>query len=182
MTTASDAMADTDPCMGDGPLRFMPDRAKGEEALAHVVARWPGATPARASAALYLAERRHLNLHARPVFGGPFVAGPDGPVAAFLQRDGTLVPPGIGTGAAVVVGGRDPGALSRSDVACLDAAVALCRSMPASGLVDMLRRDPAWVAAGVGGTVDHAAMVDADNPHRDAVLREAREFAAFGVF
>jgi hypothetical protein len=75
----------------------------------------------------------------------------------------------------------DKQALSPSDIECLDEAIAFCRARGFRALSNLTHQERAWRDAPANGPMDYEAMIDADNPNREAVLQDAREFAAYGV-
>lgn len=176
------------------PLRFQFDETKGVEALTYIASKWPGVTAFFASKVLFFAEKKHLNRYARPIVADTFIAMPAGPVPStlydFIKGQFGMAgnPDAIQqalntTSYPQVRAKREPNlkVLSESDLECLDEAIAFCRSRSFSALSQLTHQERAWSDAPQNGPMDYEAMIDADNPHRAAVLEEAREFAAFGV-
>lgn len=75
----------------------------------------------------------------------------------------------------------DLDALSPSDLECLDEAIALCRRYSFAALSNLTHQERAYLTAPTNGPMNYADLIDEDNPAREAVLEEAREFAVFGV-
>ena len=188
-------MWDTVP-MNDHVLRFEFDEEKGVEALTYIAWRWQGVTAFYASKVLFYAEKYHINRHGRPIVADTFIAMPNGPVPTTIYEfiKGNLYQ--AGDPAAVTRAfrvARDPfpsvtalrdanlDVFSRSDIRCLDEAIAFCRGKGFKTLSGLTHRDRSWADAPENGPMDYAAMIDADNPHHDAVLADAMEFAAYGV-
>jgi hypothetical protein len=77
-------------------------------------------------------------------------------------------------------------ALSRSDLECLDEAIAFCRPFETiprgfSALSNLTHLEKAWRTAATNGPMDYEAMIDDDNPAGEQIIQEAAEFAAYGV-
>jgi uncharacterized phage-associated protein len=180
-----------------GPMmRFQFDEKKGVEALTYIASQWPGITVFFASKVLFFAEKQHLNRYGRPIVADTFVAMASGPVPSTLydfmkgQLDQSGDPEAITRALSVscdpyrrvtALRQADRDALSPSDVECLDDAIAFCRARTFGALSNLTHQEKAWLTAPVNGPMDYEAMIDDDNPARDAILEEAREFAAYGV-
>ena len=176
------------------PLRFSFDELKAIEALTYVASKWPDITAFYVSKVLYCAEKTHLNRYARPIFGDTFIAMDNGPVPStiynIIKGELDLIEnPEAVLEALSVEQGRyrkinakrtpDLNVLSVSDIECLDEAMAFCRDREIGALSEHTHQDRAWLEAPVNGPMDYEAMIEGDA--RDAVLVEAREFAAYGV-
>jgi hypothetical protein len=48
-------------------------------------------------------------------------------------------------------------------------------------LSNLTHLERAYLAADLNGPIDYEALIDEDNPSREAILDDAREFAAYGV-
>lgn len=177
-------------------LRFQFDEKKGVEALTYIASQWPGVTFFFASKVLYFAEKMHLNRYARPIVADTFIAMPNGPVPSTLydfikgQLDFAGDPEAIAEALDIthapyprVTARRaaDLDALSESDVECLNEAVAFCRARSFGALSNLTHQERAWLEAPANGPMDYEAMIDDDNPERESLLEEVREFAAYGV-
>jgi uncharacterized phage-associated protein len=181
--------------MAEAMLRFQFNEKKGVEALTYIASRWPGVTAFFAAKTLFFAEKLHLNNYARPIVGDTFIAMPNGPVPSTLYDfiKGQLYeagdPEAIRAALSVqndpfprITARReaDIETLSVSDVECLDAAIAFCRQRSFSLLSSLTHRERAWMEAPVNGAMDYEAMID-EQPDRDALVEEVREFAVYGV-
>ncbi len=177
-------------------LRFQFDEKKGVEALVYTASKWPGITAFFASKVLFFAEKFHLNKYARPIVADTFFAMPSGPVASTIHEfiDGRLDNAGDPAAIAAALSfardrypratalrEADKDVLSPSDIECLDEAIAFCRARGFRALSNLTHQERAWRDAPANGPMDYEAMIDADNPNREAVLQDAREFAAYGV-
>ena len=177
-------------------LRFKFDETKGVEALVYVARRWPGVTAFFAAKVLYFAEKYHLNRYARPIVADTFIAMPNGPVPSTIydfikgRLDQAGDPESIVSALRIDKGDypavtalRDAkgDVLSPSDLECLDEALEFCRMRSFKVLSDLTHEERAWQEAVANGPMDYEAMIDADNPAHEAVVEEAREFAAYGV-
>ncbi|MBA3525991.1 MAG: SocA family protein [Sphingomonas sp.] len=176
------------------PLRFQFDERKGREALAYIASRWPNVTVFYASKALFFAEKAHLNRYGRPIVADTFVAMPNGPVPStlydFLKSEfGLAGDPDAFRGAIstdnypTIASRREPeeGVLSQSDLECLDEAIAFCRVRGFSHLSQLTHQEKAWAEASNNGPMDYEDFIEENNPNREAILNDAREFAAYGV-
>lgn len=182
--------------MEDLPIRFQFNERKAVEALTHIATSWPEVTAFYASKILFFAEKYHLNRYARPIVADTFIAMPNGPVPStvydFIKGhwDQAGDPEAI-AGAIKVTDNHYPtvearrapnlDVLSPSDLECLDEAVAFCRHHGFGALSALTHQDRAWADAPANGPMRYDHMIDADNPHRDSILDEARDFAAYGV-
>jgi hypothetical protein len=57
----------------------------------------------------------------------------------------------------------------------------LCRARTFTALSNLTHQERAYIEASANGPMDYGAMIDDDNPSREEILEEAREFAAYGV-
>jgi uncharacterized phage-associated protein len=175
-------------------LRFQFNESKGVEALAYIAGRWAGITAFYASKVLFFAEKIHLNRYCRPIVADTFIAMPNGPVPSTLYDfiKGRLEQSGDPEaimGALSIkqvpyprIEAQRPAngdILSQSDMECLEEAMTLCRGKGFAALSSLTHQERAWLDAPQNGPMDYAAMIE--GPHRDAVLAEAAEFAAYGV-
>lgn len=177
-------------------LRFQFDETKGVEALTHIASCWPGITAFYAAKVLFFAEKFHLNRYGRPIVADTFIAMPNGPVPSTLYDfiKGRLEHAGDPEAVLAALSvdrsrwpritalrQADLNVLSPSEIECLDEAVAFCRPRSFGALSSLTHRERAWLDAPANGPMDYEAMIDAENPHLDAILDDAREFAAYGV-
>lgn len=177
-------------------LRFQFDEQKAVEVLAYMAGRWPGITQFYAAKVLFFAEKKHLNRYCRPIVADTFIAMPNGPVPGTLYDfiKGNLDQAGdpqaildaieVDQGRYKQVRAKRPADLSflsDSDVECLEEAIRFCHGKKFDELSQITHRERAWQEAPQNGPMDYEALIDEDNPNRDAVLEQAREFAAYGV-
>lgn len=175
-------------------LRFQFNERKGTEALAYMASRWPNITIFYASKVLFFAEKKHLNVYGRPIVADTFIAMPNGPVPSTLYDfiKGNLGNSGDPEGFRATIDARDhprlvarreydPSILSTSDIECIDEAIEFCRGKGFGHLSELTHREKAWAEAFANSAMDYEHFIDDDNPHREAILEEAREFAAYGV-
>lgn len=175
-------------------LRFQFDEKKGVEALTYVASKWPGVTAFFASKVIFFAEKAHINRYSRPIVGDTFIAMPNGPVPSTLYdfikgKLGQAGDPEAIMDALVIeqspypriAAQRDPDldVLAPSDLECLDEAIEFCRVRNFGTLSGLTHQERAWTEAPVNGAMDYESLID--EPHREAVATEAREFAAYGV-
>jgi uncharacterized phage-associated protein len=177
-------------------LRFQFDERKGVEALTYIASKWPHVTAFFASKVLFFAEKYHLNRYARPIVADTFVAMPNGPVPStlydFIKGNWAQAGDPDAIDAALtlsddryptIVARReaDLDVLSPSDIECLDEAIAFCRARSFGTLSQLTHQERAWLEAPQNGPMDYEALINDDHPRRQAVVEEAREFAAYGV-
>ena len=175
-------------------LRFQFDERKGTEALAYMASKWPNITIFYASKVLFFAEKKHLNMYGRPIVADTFIAMPNGPVPSTLYDfiKGNLANSGDPDGfrGAVDVSDHptirakrqyDAAILSESDVHCIDAAIKFCWPKGFGHLSQLTHQERAWAEAFANSVMDYELFIDDDNPNRDGILADAREFAAYGV-
>jgi uncharacterized phage-associated protein len=178
-------------------IKFQFDEKKGVEALTYIASVWPNITLFFASKVLFFAEKKHLNKYARPIVADTFIAMTNGPVPSTLYDflKGKLAAAGDPEAilAAISVqkddgypriSARRPAnldVLSQSDIECLDAAIQYCRGERFDTLSHRTHQERAWKEAPENGAMDYEKFVDGDNPNREAILAEAREFAVYGV-
>ncbi|HSX53856.1 MAG TPA: Panacea domain-containing protein [Sphingomonas sp.] len=175
-------------------LRFQFDERKGTEALAYIAAKWPNVTIFYASKVLFFAEKKHLNAYGRPIVADTFIAMPNGPVPSTLYDfiKGNLGQSGdpegfreaIDTANHPRIAAKRPfnnEALSATDIECIDAAIAYCRPKGFGHLSQLTHQERAWSEAYANSAMDYELFIDEDNPNRNEIISEAREFAACGV-
>ena len=179
------------------PLRFRFSEEKAVEALVWIASQWRGITPFYLSKVLFYAEKDHLNRYGRPIIADTYIAMPWGPVPSTIRdyvegnylfseaadRIAEAVQVERHTRYAEVTPLRVPclDVLSDSDVECLERAMAKCRSVGFKTLSDWTHREPAYLDAAANGVMDYEKFLDDDNPNREQILAQAREFAAYGV-
>lgn len=178
-------------------LKFRFDEEKALETLCLVAERWPGVTPFYLSKTLYLAEREHLNRYGRPIFGDTYIAMQNGPVpsATYDVFKGDLLfagDPAAFTKALEVRRSDGPpqlfarrpadvDALSDTDIECIDGAIGRCKGRSFKSLSQETHEHRAWYETPADTAIDYALMFDEGNPSAEALLDEAREYAAYGV-
>lgn len=175
-------------------LRFQFSERKGVEALTYIAGQWSNITAFYAAKVLFFAEKWHLNRYARPIVADTFIAMPNGPVPSTLYdfikgQFAQAGDPEAITDALIFDQTRYPQVsakrkadfdiLSPSDIECLDEAIAFCRGKSFTVLSNLTHQDRAWADAPQNGPMDYEAMIDEER--REAILEEAREFAAYGV-
>ena len=175
-------------------LRFQFNERKGTEALAYMATKWPKITIFYASKVLFFAEKAHLNAYGRPIVADTFIAMPNGPVPSTLYDfiKGNLGNAGDPEGFRDAIDASDhprlvakrnciSSVLSESDIECIDGAIKFCREKNFGHLSELTHREKSWSEAFANSAMDYELFVDDDNPHRDEILADAREFAAYGV-
>jgi uncharacterized phage-associated protein len=175
-------------------MRFQFNENKGTEALAYIANAWPNVTVFFASKVLFFAEKEHMNKYGRPIVADTFVAMPNGPVPStlydFIKGNlGLSGDPEAFRGAIEVANHPhisakrqfNPDVLSVSDVECIDYAIAFCRYKGFGHLSQLTHQERSWSEASANSAMDYELFIDEDNPNREAIIADAREFAAYGV-
>jgi uncharacterized phage-associated protein len=175
-------------------MRFQFDERKGTEALTYIAEKWPNVTIFFASKVLFFAEKKHLNSYGRPIVADTFVAMPNGPVPStlydFIKGNFGLSGDPDGFSSAIDASQHprisakrsyDRTILSGSDIECLDEAIEYCRPKQFGHLSQLTHQERSWAEAPANSAMDYELFIDEDNPSREAILAEAREFAAYGV-
>ena len=176
-------------------LRFEINEEKALEALVWLANAKPGITAFYVFKVLFYAEKDHLNRFGRPIVADTFIAMPNGPVpsAVYDVLKGEfaylgiaeLVPQALDTAGYAhplkPLRSPDLSKLSKSDVECLQRALDRYAHLPFGRLSEQTHREPAWAEAPLNGAMSYEHFIEADNPERDAILAEVKEFAAYGV-
>ena len=175
-------------------MRFQFDERKGTEALAYIAEKWPDVTIFFASKVLFFAEKNHLNRYGRPIVADTFIAMPNGPVPSTLydfikgnfglSGDPETFKATIDTTQHPHIKAKrsyDKSALSGSDIECIDDSIDFCRSKGFGHLSQLTHQERSWADAPANMPMDYELFIDDDNEMREAILAEAREFAAYGV-
>ena len=175
-------------------LRFQFNELKGTEALTYIATKWPNVTVFFAFKVLFFAEKQHLNAYGRPIIADTFIAMANGPVPSTLydfikgnlglSGDPDAFRGAIDTSKHPHIGAKrayDPLVLSKSDIECLDDAIAFCKPKGFSHLSQLTHQEKSWADAVANAAMDYELFIDENNPNRDAILTDAREFAAYGV-
>ena len=175
-------------------LRFQFDERKGTEALAYIATKWPNVTVFFASKVLFFAEKHHLNAYGRPIIADTFIAMPNGPVPSTLydfikgnfglSGDPEAFRGAIDTTQHPLIAAKrayNSAVLSQTDIECIDSAIAFCRPKSFGHLSQITHQERSWANAPANSAMDYELFIDESNPHREDILAEAREFAAYGV-
>jgi uncharacterized phage-associated protein len=178
-------------------LRFRPNEEKALEALVFLASQWPGITPFFVSKVMYFADKEHMNRYGRPVTADTYIAMQNGPVPSRIRdyiegnylffQNSDQVAGAISVDRAPrypeISAAREPRleVFSQSDLECLRNAISLCKRKTFWELSDLTHEDRAWIATEENGRIDYELFIDNDNPLREELLRQAREYAEFGV-
>jgi uncharacterized phage-associated protein len=180
------------------PLKFRFNDEKALAVLAFVAAEHPGFTPLYVCKVLFFAEKWHLNRFGRPIIADTFIAMPKGPVPSavrnFIEENWNWVEKPENFERAVrldksawatrLFPGQEPAdlsLLSETDVEILREAIGFCKNKSAKELSKLTHFEKSWINADSNRSMDYEDFIDDDNPQRDAILEEAREFAVYGV-
>lgn len=180
-------------------IRFRANPEKTLEALIYIANR--EALPGwRLLKVVYYADKRHLEKYGRSVTGDRYIAMENGPVPS-LTRDlievSAFLPEPV-AGEAVMALERKLNAenrnavharrapkmhvFSRTDVECLDWALATIGPMPYEELNRRSHDEPAYVNAPLNAEMSVEEMIDPSVPNRDAIIADLRENAGAIVF
>ncbi len=176
-------------------LKFEINEEKALEALVWLANAKPGITAFYVSKVLFYAEKEHLNRFGRPIIADTFIAMPNGPVPSAVydvlkgkfayMGIAEMVPEAIrtigGAYALTPLRAADLSKLSKSDIECLQLALDRCAHLPFGRLSEQTHHELAWTEAPINGAMSYEHFLDIDNPERDAILAEVKEFAAYGV-
>jgi hypothetical protein len=174
------------------PIRFAYNPRKANEALLYIASRWPEIDVFHASKVIFFAEEDHINVCGQPIIGDILKALPYGPApqhslnsinrqlnasAADIPFDVVEMP------FKTIVPKREPdlNLLSPSDIISLDRAIEMCRGSDFNSISRESHLRDAWRRAPKNGEMDYEELVRPAHPHREALLNDMREFAAYGV-
>lgn len=178
-------------------LKFRISEEKAIEALVWIASEWDNITPFYLSKVLFFAEKDHLNRFGRPIIADTYIAMPYGPVPStirdyvegnylfsdFADTIADAVEVNRTTRYPEIRAKRSPrlDVFSDSDIACLQTAIHKCKHVNFGTLSDWTHLEKAWLSAPANGPMDYEDFIDDDNPHREDIIEQAREFAIFGV-
>lgn len=178
-------------------LKFRISEEKAIEALVWITSEWKNITPFYLSKVLFFAEKEHLNKHGRPVIADTYIAMPWGPVPStirdyvegnylfsdFSDHIAQAIEVDRNTRYPQIRAKRSPrlDVFSSSDLECLKSAIDKCKHVGFATLSGWTHLEKAWLDAPANGPMDYEKFIDDDNPQREAVLEQAREFSVFGV-
>ena len=174
-------------------MEFALDKDKAVEALVYIASKMPGVGRFHAAKILYFAERFHLRDFGRPIVGDRYIAMENGPVPSFAYDalKGSVAPEDRASvdGALSQIDAfrhpayearREPDLsfFSKTDLECLDRAIAHCRGRSFGSISDETHQHLAWDRAILNGRMDYADMLDGVEPE---IIEDAKAFAAYGV-
>jgi hypothetical protein len=174
-------------------MEFQLDKEKAIEALVYIASNLPGVGRFHAAKILYFAERYHLRAYGRPVIGDRYVAMDNGPVPSFSYNvlKGSLAPAELAMAEGALVpfdghkhpayeAGRQPRLeyFSRTDLKCLDEAIAYCKVRSFGAISDETHEHKAWKDAALNCFMKWDDFLDGADKE---TVDEARAFSAYGV-
>ncbi len=174
-------------------MEFVLDKEKAVEALVYIAGKVPGVGRFHAAKILYFAERFHLREFGRPIVGDRYIAMDHGPVPSFAYDalKGTVPPADKDTVEGALIQNdafhhptykarreADLSYFSKTDIECLDRAVAHCAGRSFGSISDETHKHTAWDKANLNGRMDYADMMDGVDPE---IIEDAKVFAAYGV-
>lgn len=177
-----------------GRISFRMNYEKAVEALVLLAKLKPGIDIYHISKVLFYADKRHLNLYARPVLGDDYICMQHGPVPSgvrdLLTENAWLSPDLIDKVAeALEIEGRhrnlrakrepDLSLFSETDIECLEWSLREYGDKPFSKLRDLTHKETCYLVAGTNEPIDYRYMVDETNPNRAEILSEMEESAAY---
>ena len=178
-------------------LKFRISEEKALETLLWIASEWNNITPFYLSKVLFFAEKDHLNRYGRPIIADTYIAMPYGPVPStvrdyvegnylfsdFADAIAAAIEVNRNTRYPEIQAKRAPrmDVFSDSDLECLRAAIRKCRDVNFGTLSRWTHLERAWLAAPANGAMDYEDFIDQDNPLREEIIEQAREFAHFGV-
>lgn len=174
-------------------MDFSLDKEKAIEALVYVASRNPGVGRFHIAKILYFAELFHIQTYGRPIVGDRYIAMENGPVPSFAYDvlRGTISPEirSLADGALVPIdrfrhpayeAGREPHLeyFSKSDLDCLERAIAHCCERSFGSISDETHKHKAWADANLNGSMRWEDILDGSDAD---VIEDAKVFAAYGV-
>jgi uncharacterized phage-associated protein len=186
-------------------IKFRENHKKTLEGLVWFAKNAPELTHYWAVKTLFFADLYHLNKYGRPVFGDTICALDFGPAPSaalnMVKREAVGITPQevdlavaafdtIPQGKSLRLANKrepDLDLFSRTDLECLNKALAYCRPLTFSELKDVTHDMPcykqAWDSRGAAGSVpmDFELMVE-DSPNKESLLAYIKECSAGAVF
>ncbi|WP_265975106.1 Panacea domain-containing protein [Brucella intermedia] len=175
-------------------MNFIIDKEKAVEALLYIVSRYGEVGRFHALKTLYFAEREHLRSFGRPIVGDRFIAMDNGPVPSYaydaLKQTVPEPERAMVAGAISPAEGafshpkykphRDPDLsfFSKTDLRCLDWAIAHCKGRSFGDISDETHLHLAWKNAPLNGVMSADDMLDGVS---EDIKEEAEMFASYGV-
>ncbi|MCH8097966.1 MAG: SocA family protein [Proteobacteria bacterium] len=178
-------------------IKFKINWQKAIEAIVWLARGRPGISPFFIAKVLYYADKKHLQLYARPILGDTYIKMEHGPVPSGVQdlvNMNSFLDPDLLEAAAAAIkvsrgnvpkvkARRKPNldVFSPTDIACLEGALAEYGDLPFAKLRELSHSERAWREAPENGPMDYSLMLDDDLPDRDELLEEIEENAAYAV-
>lgn len=180
-------------------LHFHINEDKAVEVLAYIASKLPGASEAHVAKVLFYAEKEHLNRYARPIVADTYIAMQWGPVPSRIRdilHANPFLPQSLLDRAALRVdvrknargyleihprGEPNTEVFSKSDLECLDRAIAEFGHRSFDELTHLTHQERAYLDAERNREIDYELLVDEDNPDRARILEQAQEYAEFGI-
>jgi len=183
------------------PIRFRPNTGKILEGLVLVANELPGVDVFHICKIFYFADKKHLNMYGRPIFGDQYFALKQGPVPStaydMVERDeknlyGDLLvqlSEGLSFYKAEtddylrLKAKRSPDmeVFSESDVEYLKDSIARYGNMDFDTLWNLAHAEPAYTAVYKEGQkrapMEYEMILNPQNPHYDEILNDLRENA-----
>lgn len=169
---------------------FKVNQEKTLEAVVYVASKVPGIDIYHTVKTMFYADKKHLNMYARPVLGDLYIKMDNGPVPSlvrdiinnnsFLQSElrakirNAFETRGHNKNI-TVKRNADLSYFSESDLECLDEAIDFCKDKSFGELKDLTHAEEAWIKAGLNGNMDYELLIDRENPHRDDIIADLEE-------
>lgn len=174
-------------------MRFVVDKEKAVETLVYVAGKVPDVTRFHMAKILYFAERFHLHDFGRPIIGDVYVAMEHGPVPSFaynvLTNKLSADEAALAQGALIAVDAyRHPEYkaarnarlefFSKTDLECLDRAIAHCSSRTFGSISDETHGHSAWKNTNLNAPIDWDLILEGADAD---IIEDARVFSSYGV-
>lgn len=174
-------------------MRFNVDKEKALEALVYVTSKVPGITRFHVSKIMYFAERFHIHDFGRPIVGDSYIAMEHGPVPSFayniLTNKLSSDEAQMADGALIFIdayrhpeykAARSPRLefFSKSDLECLDRAIAHCSGRTFGSISDETHSHSAWKETDLNARIDWELILEGAEP---STFDEAQVFSSYGV-
>lgn len=183
-----------------GVIEFKLNREKTIEALVYLASKRPRIDVFHIAKVLFYADGDHFRRFGRPILGDTYCALDDGPIPSFALNvakrvrryvdDETLdiaakkltVDDSDGYVRLIARAAFDDSKFSRTDLECLDKAIAEYADMPFPKLWKKVHAEREWKdhyrGSGTSTPIPYEAFLPPDMPKRDLIIEQLREQAA----
>jgi uncharacterized phage-associated protein len=189
--------------MATADIRFRVNQDKVLEALVFVAQSRPTIDVFHVCKVLYFADKKHLNAYGRPILGDKYLALDQGPVPSLvydmIERDeryiNTELLEKLSRSLSYYKSAKDDylritalrapydEIFSHSDIECLNDAIEKYADLEHKELIALVHAEPAYRAVYREGKkpskIGYELFVEIENPLRDEIIKDMREYATF---